>query len=370
MGAPGYEAAGFLPWSLTWLAPYLGSLAIALLWLAGYRRDLAYGVLSALSIGVSAVVSSAAAYKVLTGSPIYSLAGGQWFPWLGVTVGTFIDGLGAVMALVVGWVSLLIGVYSIKYMEGDRGYARYFFFFTFFVASMQLLVLADNLVLLFVGWEGTGIASYALIGHWYTDEERAWVGRPGRRALGKPMWFEPSHSAVRAVLFTRIGDLGLLVGLAYLYLVAGTINIPELAASPGTWIAELAARGILPLLLAILTLGALAKSAQFPFHEWLVTAMTGPTPVSALIHAATMVKAGVYFVLRFAPIIIAGGVAVGSSAVVVEGLTDYFLFIGVLGAITAFMLATMAIVSDEVKLIMAYSTASQIGYMFMGVAAG
>jgi NADH-quinone oxidoreductase subunit L len=315
VAAAGYEYAGFMPWSLTWLAPYLGSLAIALLWLAGYRGERLYGAVSAASIAGSAIVSTAAAYRVFTGAPIYSVAAGEWFPWLGVTVGTFIDGLGAVMALVVGWISLLIGIYSIKYMEGDRGYARYFFFFTFFVASMQLLVLADNLVLLFVGWEGTGIASYALIGHWYTDEEKAWVGRPGRRALGKPMWFEPSHSAVRAVLFTRIGDLGLLVGIAYLYLVSGTLNIPELASKPEAWISELAVRGVLPLLLAILTLGALAKSAQFPFHEWLVTAMTGPTPVSALIHAATMVKAGVYFVLRFAPIIIAGGAAAGSIAV-------------------------------------------------------
>ncbi len=365
-----YTYAGFLPWSLIWGAPYIGSLVIALLWLAGYRRDLVYGVISALSIAVSAIISSIAAFQVFSEGPIYSLAAGEWFPWLGVTVGTFIDGLGAVMALVVGWISLLIGIYSIKYMEGDTGYARYFFFFTFFVASMQLLVLADNLVLLFVGWEGTGIASYALIGHWYSDEEKAWVGRPGRRALGRQMWFEPSHSAVRAVLFTRIGDLGLLVGIAYLFLVAGTISIPELASRPDFWISELAARGILPLLLTIFTLGALAKSAQFPFHEWLVTAMTGPTPVSALIHAATMVKAGVYFVLRFAPILIAGGIALGSNVLVVEGLRDYFMMLGVLGAVTAFMLATMAIVSDEVKLIMAYSTASQIGYMFLGVAAG
>ncbi|MEB3779804.1 MAG: NADH-quinone oxidoreductase subunit L [Desulfurococcales archaeon] len=362
-----YTITGFLPWSLTWLLPYLGALVLSLAYIAGFKGERLYGLVSVASILLSALISTLAAYRVFTDNAIYAKASVAWFPWLGVTFGTYIDGLGAVMALVVSWLSFLIAVYSLKYMEGDWGFPRYFIIFTFFVASMQLVVLADNLILLFIGWEGTGLASYALIGHWYTDEEDKWVGVPGRRALGKPMYFEPSHSAVRAVLFTRVGDVGLVIGIAAIYLASGTLVIPELASTAAGWLAELASKGILPAILLVFTLGALAKSAQFPFHEWLVTAMTGPTPVSALIHAATMVKAGVYFMLRFAPILIAGAMALGTQAVV-EGLRDYFLIVAGLGAITAFALATMALVSNELKLILAYSTASQLGYMFIAAA--
>jgi len=358
---------GFLPWSLIWAIPYLGALILALLYILDVENEKIYGWGSVASIGAAAILSTQAAVQVYREGPIYSVMEKVWVPWLDVTVGTYLDGLGVVMALIVSWLSLLIAIYSIKYMEGDWGVRRYFFFFTFFVASMLLLVTADNLVLLFIGWEGTGIASYALIGHWYTDEEEYWVGVPGRKALGQPMYFEPSHSAVRAVLFTRIGDVGLLIGMAVLYLLTGTLNIPELAASADTWIAYLASKGILVPVLLVFSLGALAKSAQFPFHEWLVTAMTGPTPVSALIHAATMVKAGVYFMLRFVPIFFIGAAAVGGLAV--EAAYQYFLIIAALGVVTAFMMATMALVANELKLILAYSTASQLGYMFLGAAA-
>ncbi|MCE4602488.1 MAG: NADH-quinone oxidoreductase subunit L [Desulfurococcales archaeon] len=369
MVEPGYVVEGFLPWSLAWLAPYIGAFILALAYIAGSRNDKLYWGVSLVSILASAIISTIAAARVLGGEPIYAKASGYWFPWIKVTLGTYIDGLSAVMALVVSWLSFLIALYSVKYMEGDWGLHRYFFFITFFVGSMQLVVLADNLLLLFIGWEGTGIASYALIGHWYTDEEEYWVGVPGRRALGQPMYFEPSHSAVRAILFTRIGDIGLLVGTAIIYLTVGTITIPELVQNAAAWIGALAAKGILPSLLLIFTLGALGKSAQFPFHEWLVTAMTGPTPVSALIHAATMVKAGVYFILRFAPIIIVGALAAGEAAK--AQALDYFTIVAGLGAVTAFMMATMALVSNELKLILAYSTASQLGYMFIaGAAAG
>ncbi len=361
--------AGLYPYSLTWLAPYLGALILAILYVAGVRNDKVYSGVSLASILASAIVSTLAAGKVLgDGVVIYSVSDYKLMNWLDVTIGTYIDGLGAVMALVVSWLSFLIALYSVKYMEGDWGFSRYFFFFTFFVGSMQLVVLADNLLLLFIGWEGTGLASYALIGHWYTDEEEYWVGVPGRKALGVPMYFEPSHSAVRAVLFTRIGDIGLLLGTAIIWMTAGTISIPELAATPEAWIGALAAKGILAGTLLVFVLGALAKSAQFPFHEWLVTAMTGPTPVSALIHAATMVKAGVYFILRFTPIIAAGAVAAGAAAI--AGIETFFTVVGALAAITAFSLATMALVSNELKLILAYSTGSQLGYMFMAAAAG
>lgn len=361
---------GMMPWSLIWAFPYLGAAVLALLYLIGVKNEKVYAWGSVFSILVSAIIATMAAQKVYSTGPIYSLYGKAWVPWLNITVGTYLDGLGVVMTLVVSWISLLIAIYSVKYMEGDWGVARYFFFITFFVASMLLLVTADNLVLMFIGWEGTGLASYALIGHWYTDEEEYWVGVPGRKALGQPMYFEPSHSGVRALLFTRIGDIGLLIGMSMIYLLTGTFNIPDLAASASTWIAYLASKGILVPVLILFSLGALAKSAQFPFHEWLVTAMTGPTPVSALIHAATMVKAGVYFMLRFVPIIFAGAYALlHTNPAAVEAVKEYFTIMAGLGAVTAFMMGTMALVSNELKLILAFSTASQLGYMFLGAAA-
>ncbi len=361
---------GFMPWSLVWLLPYIGALALAILYVLDVKNEKVYGWGSVVSIAAAAIVSTIAAQKVFSEGPIYSVSEKTWVPWLNVTLGTYLDGLGVVMALIVSWLSLLIAIYSVKYMEGDWGVSRYFFFFTFFVASMLLLVTADNLVLMFIGWEGTGLASYALIGHWYTDEEEYWVGVPGRKALGQPMYFEPSHSGVRAILFTRVGDIGLLIGMAMLFLLTGTFNIPALAASADQWIAYLATKGILVPVLVVFSLGALAKSAQFPFHEWLVTAMTGPTPVSALIHAATMVKAGVYFMLRFVPIIFAGAYALmEANPAAVEAAKEYFTIMAGLGAVTAFMMATMALVSNELKLILAYSTASQLGYMFLAAAA-
>ncbi|MEN2999599.1 MAG: NADH-quinone oxidoreductase subunit L [Acidilobaceae archaeon] len=353
------------PWIFAWLAPFVGAGIIALAMLFRVKDERFYGYMSVLSILASALISLQAAAKVFSeGRPLYSGGDFFWIPWLNVTLGTYFDGLSSIMAIVVSWVSLLIAIYSTKYMEGDWGYGRYFLFFTFFVGSMMLLVLADNIVLLFIGWEGTGLSSYALIGHWYTDEEEKWVGRPNRYALGFPMFFEPSHSGLRAILFTRVGDIALLVGAATIFLTTGTFNIVELAERAPAWMADLNARGILSLSLAIFSLGMLAKSAQFPFHEWLVTAMTGPTPVSALIHAATMVKAGIYLFLRFVPIVLSGALAAG----LVSDLYPFFLFMAALGAITAFALATMALVSDELKLILAYSTASQIGYMFLGAA--
>jgi NADH-quinone oxidoreductase subunit L len=349
---------------------------MAIAWLLGVRRERFYGLMSVLSILAAAMVSTFALYNVLAlHETIDAVSSWNWVSLnigsgtsLAIGVGSYLDGLGAIMAVIVSWLSFLIAVYSLEYMKGDWGVQRYFFFITFFVGSMLLLVVAENLVLMFIGWEGTGLASYALIGHWYTDEEDKWVGVPGRKALGLPMYFEPSNSGVRALMFTRLGDVGFLVGMSVLFLVAHTFSIPGLAASAGSWMAYLANNDLLAAVLFIFTLGALAKSAQFPFHEWLVTAMTGPTPVSALIHAATMVKAGVYFVLRFAPIFFVGAVAAG---VVAEAQSQvYFGIVAALAALTAFMMATMAVVSNEFKLILAYSTASQLGYMILAAAAG
>ncbi len=368
LGAVTTPNSSLIPWALIWGIPYIGAAILAILFFVGVKNEKVYGWGSVLSIGLGALLSADALAKVLSSGPIYARSAVTWVPWLNIKIGVYLDGLGAIMAVIVSVLSFLIAVYSTEYMKGDWGVPRYFFFFTFFVASMLLLVTADNLVLMFIGWEGTGLASYALIGHWYTDEEEYWVGVPGRKAFGTPMYFEPSHSGVRALMFTRIGDIGLLIGMSAIYLLTHTFSIPVLAANTG-WIAELASKGVLTALLIVFSMGALAKSAQFPFQEWLVTAMTGPTPVSALIHAATMVKAGVYFMLRMAPVFLLGVAAGAASAMVAPQLHSYFLIMAGLGAITAFMMATMALVSNELKLILAYSTASQLGYMFLGVAA-
>ncbi|MEB3851728.1 MAG: NADH-quinone oxidoreductase subunit L [Desulfurococcales archaeon] len=356
--------------TLVWAVPYLGAGLMALLYLAGVRREAAYTLTSAASLLLAALLATIVGYDVLSsGRPV--LHEFTWIDGLGVKVSTYVDGLSAVMIMLVSWLSFLIGVYSIGYMKGDWGLPRYFFFFTFFVGSMLLVVSADNLLLLFIGWEGTGLASYALIGHWYTDEEEYWVGVPGRKALGVPMYFEPSHSGLRAILFTRVGDIGMLIGMAAMYLLTGSLSIHQIAAEAPVWMATLAKYHLLQLVLLLFTMGALAKSAQFPFHEWLVTAMTGPTPVSALIHAATMVKAGIYLVLRFAPIFYYGAINAPGPLhdIVVHDTYQYFTIVAGLGAITAFMMATMAIVSNEFKLILAFSTASQIGYMFLAAGA-
>jgi NADH-quinone oxidoreductase subunit L len=289
----------------------------------------------------------------------------KWISSIGANLEFNVDGLSVFMVVIVTWLSFLIGFYSLKYMEGDKILTRYWFFFSFFVGSMILLVLADNLIIMFIGWEGTGLASYALIGHWYTDD-RSWVGDPERKVLGVSMHFSPSHSGLRALIFTRVGDVGFIIGVAVLLVFTGTANITGIADSSNAWTSILLNKKLLFPFLILFSLGAFAKSAQFPFHEWLVTAMTGPTSVSALIHAATMVKAGVYFMLRFMPIFYL------ASRLVPNALPDYnffFITIASIGAFTAFFMATQAMVTKEIKLVLAFSTASQLGYMFLGVGA-
>ncbi|MEZ0345883.1 MAG: NADH-quinone oxidoreductase subunit L [Infirmifilum sp.] len=347
---------------LAWLGPYLATVSIIFLNKASWRVKSTTAIIGILT---AALASTLGLFEILGGREVH--VSYVWVKTLNVNIGVFFDGLSTLMALVVSWLSFLIAVYSYEYMKGEVGETRYWLFFTFFVGSMMLLVLSDNLLSMFVGWEGTGLASYALIGHWFSDEEERWVGDPGRKALGVPMWFEPSHSGLRALVFTRLGDVGMIFGIATLHTLLGTTLLATVA--QGSWATRLLTAGVMPAFLWLLFLGAVAKSAQFPFHEWLVTAMTGPTSVSALIHAATMVKAGVYFLLRFAPILVTVHFVlqgVGAQEIIPAFLEDLAL----LGAFTAFMMATMALVSRELKLVLAFSTAGQLGYMFLGVASG
>jgi len=245
-----------------------------------------------------------------------------------------VDGLTAVMLVVVTSVSLLVHVYSQGYMEGDGGYARYFAWLSLFTAAMLGLVLFDSILLIYVFWELVGLGSYLLIGFWFQ-----------KKSAG--------DAAKKAFLTTRLGDLGFLLGILLIWTEADTFNIPV--------IQELAISGevsdtVITLFALGLFAGAVGKSAQFPLHVWLPDAMEGPTPVSALIHAATMVAAGVYLVARMFPVFDASGEAMTTVAWV--------------GAFTAIFAASMGIVMTDIKRVLAYSTVSQLGYMMLALGVG
>ena len=251
---------------------------------------------------------------------------------LRIEVGVQIDGLAAIMAFVVTSVSLLVQIYSVGYMHGDRGYARYFAFMSLFTAAMLGLVLSSSLIQLFVHWELVGLASYLLIGFWFH--------RPAAAAAAK-----------KAFIVTRFGDFAFLLAVLLIWTKAGTFDIAE--------INELALAGVLSssvltgFTLGLLS-GAIGKSAQFPLHIWLPDAMEGPTPVSALIHAATMVVAGVYLIARFFP----------SFEAAPAEILDLVAYIG---GFTALMAATLGLVQTDIKRVLAYSTISQIGYMVLAL---
>jgi NADH-quinone oxidoreductase subunit L len=251
-------------------------------------------------------------------------------------------------------------VYSTGYMHGDRDLTRYWFFMLFFIGSMQLIVLSDNLLMVFFGWEGVGLASYALIGFWYYDRKKDYVGAEGHIAGGIAMWASPTHAGLKAFLMTRAGDTMMLAGMFLIFMHAGTFGFKELLEDTA-WATTMAQQNLLVPAAILLFGGAIGKSAQFPLNEWLLEAMTGPTAVSALIHAATMVKAGVFLVARIGPLFFALGAAGAFS------MEEFFEVVAWVGAITAFLLATQALVNPEIKKVLAYSTGSQIGYMMMGL---
>ena len=248
-------------------------------------------------------------------------------------VAFYLDRLSAVMVLIVTGVGSLIHLYSTGYMKGDKSYARYFAYLNLFLFFMLLLVLGRSMLVLFVGWEGVGLASYLLIGFWFEDPDKARAGK-------------------KAFITNRIGDAGFLLGMFVLYEAFGTldmdrINVAFLAGAPGV---SATLVGIL------LFIGASGKSAQIPLHVWLPDAMAGPTPVSALIHAATMVTAGVYLVARM-------------SGIYVNAPEASALIAGI-GAATAFFAATIAVVQTDIKKVLAYSTISQLGFMFVAAGVG
>jgi NADH-quinone oxidoreductase subunit L len=347
----GFAGLGVNAW-LIWMIPFIGAALIPAL------KNKSERIKSYTAVGFS-VLSAFFALSILpsglAGNEIHSQI--PWFSALNLNAGVLADPLGIVMSNLVAWISASIFVYSISYMHGERSLTRYWFFMLFFIGSMQLIVLSDNLLMVFFGWEGVGLASYALIGFWYSDKKKDYVGKEGHIVWGIPMWTSPTHAGIKAFLFNRVGDIMMLSGMFMIFAFAGTFGFRELL-SDQSWAQEMMRQNLLVPAAVLLFGGAIGKSAQFPLNEWLLEAMTGPTSVSALIHAATMVKAGVFLVARIGPLFF---------ALAVFNISQFFEIVAWVGAITAFLLATQALVNPEIKKVLAYSTGSQIGYMMMAL---
>ena len=272
--------------------------------------------------------------------------------------GVLVDPLGIVLANVVAVISFVIMVYCLGYLRGDPAGTRFWMWMNGFIGSMLLLVLSSDLLFVFVGWKLVGVCSYGLIGYYYQDQRKYWIGGPAPDPFVKP-----SEACVKALVVTGLGDMLMLGGLLLIYLYAGTLNFVELYATAPVWLAAMSASpGMVVLVTLLLLAGPLGKSAQFPFHEWLPEAMAGPGPVSALIHAATMVKSGVYLVARLVPLFYYGYWVAGI------GEAGWFFHLTAwIGAFTAFLAATQGLVALELKKVLAYSTVSQIGYMMLAL---
>ncbi|EAK8522589.1 NADH-quinone oxidoreductase subunit L [Campylobacter jejuni] len=284
------------------------------------------GIICSLLVALSAFCS----LYLLFCNEAFNVSLFEWFA--GVNFGFDIDAISLTMMSVVGIVATCVHFYSIFYMAHDEGFNKFFAYLGLFVFSMFFLVMSDNFLGLFVGWEGVGLCSWLLIGFWYKNDTY-------------------SFAANEAFIMNRIADLGMLLGIFWLYLQAGTLKYDEVFS-----MAQSLDRNALILIATCLFIGAMGKSAQFPFHTWLADAMAGPTPVSALIHAATMVTAGVYLVIR--------------ASTLYDLVPEVSYIIALLGAFVAIFAASMALVARDLKRIIAYSTLSQLGYMFVAAGLG
>jgi NADH-quinone oxidoreductase subunit L len=319
-----------------WLIPSLPAISFFLIVFFGKRMPRKGAEVGITAVLASFVVSLIILWHFVTGGEPRSASlnfvdAGSFFK---IEIGQNVDGLAAVMFVVVTLVSLLVQMYSTAYMHGDRRYTWYFAALSLFTASMLNLVIASNLFQLLVGWELVGICSYLLIGHWWEEREN-------------------SDAAIKAFITTKTGDIPFMFGIFVLTIAAGTADISEI-----THLAEThqIAAGTLTVAALLLFGGAIGKSAQFPLHVWLPDAMAGPTPVSALIHAATMVAAGVYLVGRLFAVFASSGEAL--------------VFVGTIGSITMLIAAFLAMVQDDIKRVLAYSTVSQLAYMVAALGLG
>jgi NADH-quinone oxidoreductase subunit L len=299
------------------------------------------GSIATIAVAIS-FISSIILVIDLIGMPVESRRiAVDFFQWISVdkfqiNVGFVVDQISAIMILIITGVGSLIHLFSIGYMHHDKGVSRYFSYLNLFIFNMLVLVLGDSLVTLFVGWEGVGLCSYLLIGFWFSDKEKAAAG-------------------MKAFITNRIGDAAFLLGMFVLFFTFGTLNIQELNSLAPTTV-EASWLGAVTLGTLFLFIGATGKSAQIPLYVWLPDAMAGPTPVSALIHAATMVTAGIYMIVRLNPIFMAA--------------PNTMMVIAIIGGITAILAASIGMTQWDIKKILAYSTVSQLGYMFLAAGVG
>jgi NADH-quinone oxidoreductase subunit L len=321
-----------------WIIPLLPLAGAAINGLLGKRFS--RGLVSTIALGSTALAFAmalwvAAQFLGLPPDQIPHIE--RYGTWLSAGLfsaefGIYLDQLSLVMMLVVTGVGFLIHVYSVGYMEHEGGYYRYFAYLNLFMFFMLTLVLANNYLLMFVGWEGVGLASYLLIGFWFLKKSAADAGK-------------------KAFITNRVGDFGFLIALFLLIKHFGTLQYDSLWPLIGKYPAETAGAGLLTAIGLLMLVGATGKSAQIPLYVWLPDAMEGPTPVSALIHAATMVTAGVYMVAR--------------SHLVFNRAPDAAMAVAIIGTLTAIFAASIGIVQTDIKKVLAYSTISQLGYMFM-----
>ncbi len=327
--------------TLVWLVPILPLVSFVVLALLGPRLTRrAIALIGVGSIGASASLALAIGLSFLSAPPPHQAYSQTLWTWLQVgnfapSITFYLDPVSVVMMIVVTFVGFLIHLYSTEYMRSEEGYSRFFAYMNLFVSSMLILVLADNLLVLYLGWEGVGLCSYLLIGFWYKDPAN---GRAARKAF----------------VVTRVGDTALAIGLFLIFSQLNTLNIQDaMQRAAQQW----PIGSTLAVTAAVLLLGgALGKSAQLPLQVWLPDAMAGPTPVSALIHAATMVTAGVYLIAR--------------THVLFALAPSVMQLTAIIGALTLLLAGFSACAQRDVKRVLAYSTISQIGYMFLALGVG
>src|SRR5574338_1186743 len=327
--------------NLLWLIPSLPLLGFLLLALFGGRMNrIGIAILGVGSVGISALITILIGIDFISSPPVgYSFNQTLW-TWMNVagfkpSIAFHLDSLSLIFTFTISFVGFLIHLYSAEFMIDDEGYSRFFAYMNLFVASMITLVLADNLLLLYLGWEGVGLCSYLLIGFWYKEPENV-------------------YAANKAFIVTRIGDTAMAIGLFLLVLHFNTLDIQNILQSIST---QWANGSSLAIIAAFLLLGgALGKSAQLPLQTWLPDAMAGPSPVSALIHAATMVTAGVYLIAR--------------THTLFELAPAAQTTVAIIGALTLLIAGFSALTQTDIKRVLAYSTISQIGYMFLALGVG
>ena len=326
---------------LLWLIPILPFAGSFILIVAGTKLPKRLvPLIGSGSVGLSALITLLIGMDFISSSSDNRIIRQVLWNWIDVAgfrpdFGLYLDSLSLTFVFVITFVGFLIHIYSAEFMADDEGYARFFAYLNLFVGSMLLLVLGDNLVLLYFGWEGVGLCSFLLIGFWYQEEKNGYAAR-------------------KAFIITRVGDTAMAIGLFMIFNTLGTVNIMDIQAqAPGIWTVGSQQATIIALLLLG---GAVGKSAQLPLQNWLPDAMAGPSPVSALIHAATMVTAGVYLIAR--------------THVIFELAPTAQFVVGAIGAITLLLAGFSALTQYDLKRVLAYSTISQIGYMFLALGVG